>query len=166
MAQKELIKTHTNVPRHFLSIVRACTYTHKCCTIHTPHLMLSGIHSLPPFIIQSALIQCQFLDSLPFPPQPKPLVSPLFFTLFHVLLLIPEWNLSSSLTLMNHSPHLKTPITSDGIASVPLIFTKLSIHCQDCIAGYNIAVTHLAELRVYKVKTGFQQPAVRVNTLQ
>lgn len=69
-------------------------------------------------------------------------------TLFPALSLIPEWILSLSLTLMNHSLPLRSPIISDRIASTLLMFTKLTIHCQDCAVGYNMAVTHLAEPRL------------------
>lgn len=37
---------------------------------------------------------------------------------------------------------------------MPLIFTEPSVLCQDCAAGYNSAVTHTAEWRVYKAKVG------------
>lgn len=34
------------------------------------------------------------------------------------------------------------------------MFTKLTRHCQDSAAGYNVAVTYLDELNVGNIKVG------------
>ncbi len=120
------------------------TCMNKCYTTRTPYPLLSRTspvsiyHSQFSHFVPFSLVS---LHSLPFSSHPKPPCLTIIFhntweTLFPVLSLIPEWILPSSLTLMNHSLPLKSPIISDGIASMPLMFTKLTIHCQDCAACY------------------------------
>lgn len=167
MAQRESIRTHIYTqgpPRHFL--VGTCmhphshTHTHTCMnkwyTTPTPYPLLSRARPLSIYHSQfSHFVPFSWVSvlSLPFSSHHQtPCLTNFFHStweiLFPVLSLIPEWILSSSLTLMDHSLPLKSPIISDGIASMPLIFTKLTIHCQDCAACYSMAVTHLAEPRI------------------
>lgn len=159
---------HTEPPRqslvwyiHVSTFLCAHTHTHAWINVtqHPPYIPCSPEVAHPPFIIQSFLILCHFPRSLFSPPLlhvPNPLSHHYFSQHMGVgethsslaLSLIPEWIVSLPLTLMNHSLPPRSPIISDGIAPMPLMFTNLTIHCQDCAAGYDMAVTHLAELRV------------------
>lgn len=133
------------------------THTHmwinKCYTTPTPYHLLSRTRQLSIYHSQLSHFVSFSLVSCSLPPRPTP---PCLTIIFHniweinflVLSLIPEWIISFTLTLMNHSVALQSPIISNGIASTPLMLTKLTIHCQDSAAGYTMAVTHLAEPRV------------------
>lgn len=110
-------KTHTNQQM-----------LHNTCPTSLTLQNLLSLH--PPFTVFSFCTNFQTL-LLPLPIScPNPLShhyfsKPSMFATTH-----PGMEpLSFTLTLMNHSLPLKSPITSNRTVSSPLIFTKLSTHC-------------------------------------
>lgn len=120
----EHTRTHRHVPKD----------THKPTNViqHLPHIPHSPALALSTSAIHSFLILHQFPNSSspPYISCPNPLShhyfsKPSMFAATH-----PGMEpLSFTLTLMNHSLPLKSPITSNRTVPSPLIFTKLSTHC-------------------------------------
>lgn len=168
-----LVGTCTNP--HSRTQTHTCMYAWISVTQHpTPYIPCSPQLTLPPFIIHCFLILCSFPWSL-FSLSPSPIHTPNplshHYILQHSSLLFhsshnASFPLSFDFDDSFFPPPRRSPIISDGTASKPLMFTKLTVNCQDCAAGHNVAVTHLAEPRAWrKARVGCWLPVASENKL-